>query len=104
MLRLHRRLPPLHQRHKRLLEDILRLVVAQTQRPAVENQLRGLRFIEALAPAEFSFSAHISSWNRHLHRPICINKVQNLTETQQFPASISDESQQIGRASCRERV
>src|SRR5438132_10193931 len=72
MLRLGRGLRPLQQGNERLLEDILRLAMAQAQRPAVENQLRSLRLVKALAPTQFGFHAHIASLDRHRASPICI--------------------------------
>src|SRR2546426_6221106 len=78
MFRLGRRLPPVQQRNERLLEDILRLAMAQAQRPAVENQLPSLRLVKALAPTQFGFHAHTGSLDRHLSGPICIkNPGQN---------------------------
>ena len=59
MIGLRRRLAPLQQRHERLLQNVLRFAVAQSKRPAVENQLGGFRFVKALAP--IWFRTHISS-------------------------------------------
>ncbi len=75
MIGLRRRLAPLQQRHERLLQNVLRFAVAQPQRPAVENQLRGFRFVKALAPIWFGFPAHSNSLNRHQSGPICIKNL-----------------------------
>src|SRR5439155_26102475 len=75
MIGLRRRLAPLQQRHERLLQNVLRFAVAQPQRPAVEKQLRGFRFVKALAPIWFGFPAHSSSLNRHQSGPICIKNL-----------------------------
>ena len=67
------RLAPLQQRHERLLQNILRFAVAQPQRPAVENQLRGFRFVKGFAP--ICLGTHISSLNRHQSGRICIKNL-----------------------------
>ena len=74
-LRLHRRLRPPQERNEGFLEDILRFIVAQAQSPAVEKQLRGLRFIKPFAPTCFGFHAHTVSLDRHRSSPICIKFV-----------------------------
>src|SRR5439155_4974244 len=70
---LRRRLAPLQQRHERLLQNILRFAVAEPQRPAVENQLRGFRFVKGFAP--ICLGTHISSLNRHPSGRICIKNL-----------------------------
>ncbi len=40
----------LQQRHKRFLQHILRLAVAQPQGAAIENQFRRFRVVERFAP------------------------------------------------------
>ena len=50
MLQLRGRLRLLHQSDKGFLQNILGLGMAQAQRPPVENQFCGLRFVELLAP------------------------------------------------------
>ncbi len=50
MLELRRRPFLLHQDHKSLVHYILGLGMTQAQRPAIQNQFCGLRFVEPLAP------------------------------------------------------
>lgn len=78
VLRLFRRLGLLHQRHKRFLKHILRLPVAQSQRPAVQHQARGFRLVQPFAPCVFRFVHVIQSPNRHPVRQICIKIMQKL--------------------------
>ena len=58
MFRLEGKLGLLHQGKKGFLQHILRLAVAQAQRPAIENQFRSLPFIKPQTPVEFHLNAH----------------------------------------------
>jgi hypothetical protein len=55
MLRLRRRLGPLQKSQKRLLHNVLRFAVTETQRPAVEDQFGRLRLVEILTPIVHDF-------------------------------------------------
>jgi len=50
MLRLRGRCGALQQRHKRLMQHILRLAMAQPQSAAIKNQFRRFRVVERFAP------------------------------------------------------
>ncbi len=56
MLRLIRRFVPLKQDQKCFLEHISGFRVAQSERPAVKNQLRGLHIVKPSAPFALSLA------------------------------------------------
>ena len=58
MLRPQGNLELLHQGEEGFLHHVFRLTMAQTQRPAIKNQIRGLRFIKPPAPVEFHLAVH----------------------------------------------
>ena len=74
MLRLPWRIRPPQQRLESFLDDILSLAMTETQGPAVQDQLRGLRFVKPFTPvaARFRFLDHASSQDRHCPSQICI--------------------------------
>ena len=75
MVRLGGGLALLHERQKGLMQNVFRLPVAQTQRPAVQQQFRPLGLVQNFAPLRMSVAAHVtSSLDRHQGPAFCIKK------------------------------
>ncbi len=53
-----RRCRLLHQREESFLQDVLRLAVAQAQRPAIKYQPRRLRCVELFKPVGMFVAVH----------------------------------------------
>jgi len=80
MLRLKGRPRPPHQSYERVLQNILGLPVAQTERAAVQDQFRRLVPIQRFAPDGLFLDAHDSKvqWDRHQKPAFCIKFVASM--------------------------
>jgi len=61
VLRLLRRLGPLHEREERSLQNVLSLAMAQTQRPAVQDQIGRFGSVQGFAPPALLVALHEST-------------------------------------------
>ena len=58
MLRQIRLFRSLHQRHERLLQNILRLAMAKAQGPAIKHKLSRFGFVKGFAPPAWLLLIH----------------------------------------------